>query len=61
MELYAFVFLSNHCHRLVSGQGRLVGLFWGGFQGKLAPDAVLRLERHCKFWSMILAPSAWQK
>jgi len=51
IELYAFVFLSNHFHVLLKDTGGKLALFMGYFQGNLARAVNRHLERRGKFWS----------
>ena len=51
LEIYAFIFLSNHFHLLVNDtQGTLAAFLWY-FQGNLAKAVNRELGRKGKFWS----------
>ena len=51
LEIYAFIFLSNHFHFLVKDTGGKLARFMGYFQGNLAKAVNKELCRHGSFWA----------
>jgi hypothetical protein len=51
LEIYAFIFLSNHAHFLVNDTGGTLAAFMWYFQGNVAKAINKELGRKGKFWS----------